>query len=90
MRLKYLSLKQKSAFSVVFLVLGLVFVLASNNAVARNVRTIMIVLGCAIILLGILLNVKLVRCPHCGEWIGRYAGTSFCNYCRQPLDWDKN
>ena len=88
MRLHYLSLKQKSAFSVVFLVLGLVFVLASNHAVASNVKAIMMGLGCAIILLGILLNVKLVRCPHCGEWIGRYAGTPVCNYCRQPLDWN--
>lgn len=27
-----------------------------------------------------------LRCPHCGEWLGKYPG-DYCKNCGEKLDW---
>ena len=28
-----------------------------------------------------------LRCPHCGEWLGKYPG-DYCKNCGEKLDWE--
>ena len=43
-------------------------------------------LGLAVIVVGTVLNIRLLRCPHCGSWLGRYPG-EYCRDCGKKIPW---
>ena len=46
------------------------------------------VIGLLIIAAGFLLGITLIKCPHCGTWLGKYPG-EYCKNCGEKIDWDK-
>ena len=45
-------------------------------------------LGLAAIMAGGVLNIWLLRCPHCGVWLGRYPG-EYCRACGTKIPWSE-
>ena len=48
----------------------------------------MVVSGLAGIAVGTVLHLKLLRCPACGAWLGRYPG-EYCRDCGKKIPWSQ-
>ena len=80
-----MTLKQKNWLCVGMMLTGAGgLVLASH---AQNAVRLLTALACLIVLGGLLLHMRLVRCPHCGTWVGKFPG-DYCKHCGEPLNWD--
>ena len=78
-----MSLAQKKLISIGFLLAALLAAIFAKGEVLDK-------LWIALVLLGLALNLILVRCPHCGCMLGRYSG-EFCVMCGEKIDWhEKN
>ena len=45
-------------------------------------------LGFAVMIVGAVLNFRLLRCPDCGAWLGRYPG-EHCRHCGAKIPWSE-
>ena len=81
-----MSLSKKQWIAVGVIAIGIVLVLVTNAASGDH--PVLTILGCFVIVAGLLLHVKLVRCPHCGEWVGKYPG-EYCKQCGKELSRDE-
>ena len=70
-----MSLKQKSWTAAAVIGIGIVLVFVTK------------VLGVLAILTGFILDIALVKCPHCGTWLGKYPG-DHCKNCGEKIDWN--
>jgi len=81
-----MTLHQKNWLCVGVIAVGIfLFLLASN---ALNARGALSVLAALVVFAGLLLHMKLVRCPHCGEWVGKHPG-EYCKHCGKALHWNE-
>ena len=80
------SLHKKQWLCVGVMAVGIFLVLLASAA--SNARQGLAVLGCVVSGAGLILQVRLVRCPHCGTWVGKYPG-EFCKNCGKELPWDE-
>lgn len=78
-----MSLKQKRTLSIVVMVIGIVPMMFGVGSGGE--RQILFWIGMAVFFVGIGINVLLVRCPHCGAWLGRYPGEN-CATCGKKIN----
>ena len=81
-----MSLKNRQWLCVGVMAVGIFLVFLASAAV--NARQGLSILGCLVIAAGLVLQIILVRCPHCGTWVGKYPG-EFCKNCGKALPWDE-
>ena len=81
-RLRRLSLHNRQWVVCAILIVTIVL------AVAGEVEKIGLlkVLGVAGIIVGLIADVRLLRCPHCDTWLGRYPG-KHCGNCGAEIRW---
>lgn len=78
-KLNEMNLNQKTYFVCAVFILGiLVLVFYDGNPVPAFI-------GCALTFAGVALDVKLIRCPLCGRWLGIYPRTP-CRWCKRDFD----
>ena len=78
-----MSLAQKKMVSMGFMVAALIAAIAIKGETLGK-------LWFVLIMIGLVLNVVWLRCPHCGMFLGKYSGVR-CNACGKEIDWhDKN
>lgn len=78
-----MSLAQKKMVSMGFMVAALIAAIAIKGETLGK-------LWFVLIMIGLILNVVWLRCPHCGMFLGKYSGVR-CNACGKEIDWhDKN
>ena len=78
-----MSLAQKKMVSMGFMVAALIAAITLKEAPFSK-------LWFVLIMIGLILNVAWLRCPHCGMFLGKYSGER-CNACGEKIDWhDKN
>ena len=82
-----MTLNKKQWLCVGVMAVGLFLALLSKSS-PGDTRVGLAILGCLTIGAGLVLEVLLVRCPHCNTWIGRYPG-EFCKNCGKELPWDE-
>ena len=81
-----MTLNQKQWLCAGIMLVGpLLFILAGC---AQNAVQILTALGCLCVMGGLLLQLKLIRCPYCDAWIGKGPG-EFCKHCGKELPWDE-
>jgi predicted RNA-binding Zn-ribbon protein involved in translation (DUF1610 family) len=79
------SANKKIAVVITFLMLGVVLcllagLLNSNSEILRF-------MGVPFILLGLVLEAALFRCPACGRWLGRsFRPGKYCPYCGEIIE----
>ena len=79
-----MTLRQKNYACIGMMMAGIpVFLLASY---VENAEKPLSILACLLVMGGLLLHMRLVRCRHCGTWIGKFPG-EYCRHCGKPLDW---
>ena len=44
--------------------------------------------GIFLIVVGLVMDVLLLRCPKCGTWLGKYPG-GYCSNCGTKIDWKR-
>lgn len=74
-----MSLRKRQILSALFIGVGLILAIFRWGTWLSN-------LGFALIVLGLILDVALVRCPKCGVWLGKYPG-EYCSACGEKLNW---
>ena len=74
-----MSLRQKQILSAIFIGAGLILAILRWGTWLEG-------LGFALVVLGLVLDVVLVRCPKCGVWLGKYPG-EYCSACGEKLNW---
>ena len=78
-----MSLAQKKMVSMGFMVAALIAAIVIKEGTLGK-------LWFVLIMIGLVLNVVWLRCPHCGMFLGKYSGVR-CNACGKEIDWhDKN
>lgn len=79
-------MNQKNWLCVGIMTAGvLLFMLAAG---ANNARQGISLLAALVVFAGLLLHMRLIRCPHCGEWVGKHPG-EHCKHCGKELPWDE-
>ena len=75
-----MSLAQKKMVSMGFLVAALLAAIFAKGEVLGK-------LWLVLVMIGLILNVVWLRCPHCGMFLGKYSGVR-CNACGKEIDWN--
>ncbi len=75
-----MSLKQKGRLEIAALGAGLLLAVFSGGGALQ-------VLGFLLMAAGFGLDFAWNRCPHCGEWLGRYPG-KHCKSCGEEIDYN--
>ncbi|SFQ06763.1 hypothetical protein SAMN05216343_12245 [Oscillibacter sp. PC13] len=78
-----MSLKQKQMVSVGIMVAGLFPMIL---CVLDGNRQQLMWLGMLVFFAGMALNFLLVRCPHCGKWLGQHP-SEYCRECGGKIDY---
>ena len=71
-----MSLRQKSWTVVTVIAVGIILLFFTD------------VIGLLVIAAGFLTGIILIKCPHCGVWLGKYPG-EYCKNCGEKINWDK-
>ena len=72
--------------SVLVMMMGVGIGLVCLAFLNHEVLFILIALaGIAVFITGVVLNIKMVRCPHCDSYLGRVAGPK-CPFCGEDLN----
>lgn len=79
-----MTLNQKQWLCIGMMAFGIFLLLLANAA--ENGKQILVITGCLCVMGGLVLHFKLVRCPHCKEWVGKHPG-EYCRHCGEKLDW---
>lgn len=74
-----MSLYQKDWIVIALLGAGLLLAVFSGGGFRS-------VLGGLLIFAGLISDVVLIRCPHCGVWLGRHPG-KYCKNCGAEIDY---
>lgn len=69
-----MSLRQKQWLSAGVIAVGIVLMLLTGGDELLGAA------GVLLVILGLVLNVVLVKCPSCGTWLGKYPG-EYCKNC---------
>lgn len=59
-------------------------ILLDEAALYPALYTALLIIGIILFLSGLVLNIRLVRCPHCDSHLGRVQGSK-CPYCGREL-----
>lgn len=80
------NMKARAWGCVGLMMLGVVFFMSSMAFINNDVMVfVMLLLGIASFLAGIILHYATVRCPHCGSHLGRLYGP-LCPFCGQDYN----
>ena len=79
-----MNLNQKMWLCIGVIAGGIVLAFLAGGA--DRGRQALMLLSCLVIAMGLLLEVRLLRCPHCDTWIGKHPG-EFCKNCGKALPW---
>ena len=79
-KMKEKTLNQRTYFVCGVFLAGIFVLLFYNGSPA------LAFVGCALVFAGVVLDVKLIRCPRCGRWLGIYPRTP-CRWCKQSFDY---
>lgn len=77
----HLTLRQKNYVTVAVFAAGLLLMLLCDESM------LFLLLGVAVGLGAVALNVAWWRCPHCGSSLGRSYG-EYCSHCGKVIDYD--
>ena len=78
-----MSLKQKQYVVIALLGTGIILVtMASIKDWGLGEG-----IGFLVLLFGFAADFVLLRCPHCGVWLGKYPG-EYCKSCGEKIDWN--
>ena len=77
-----MPMQKKQRIIIIVLAAGILLALWGASAG----RGWMMALGVGGIMAGLVLDVVLLRCPHCGAWLGRYPG-EYCRSCGGKIPW---
>lgn len=78
-----MSARKKQTIVIAFLVVGVVLALLGRLQDPEMGRFI----GVPFILLGLVLEAALFRCPACGRWLGRsFRPGKHCPYCGEIIE----
>ena len=76
-----LTLRQKIYVFLVLFTAGILMVILSGGGP-------LLLLGLALFLTGVVLEVDWYCCPSCGEYLGRSGFPKFCPHCGKEIDYD--
>ena len=77
-----MPMQKKQRIIIIVLAAGILLALWGASAG----RGLMTSLGVGGIMAGLVLDVVLLRCPHCGAWLSRYPG-EYCRSCGGKIPW---
>ncbi len=76
-----MSLDQKNWLIVAVLAAGIIFAIAGYRGILEG-------FGFFLLVVGLVLDIALIRCPKCGVWLGKYSG-DYCKNCGAKIEWKK-
>lgn len=85
-KLRKLSHHTHFTIRTIITVIGVILVLMAQ-ASSRNDMTAGVILGLALIIIGMIWHILFVRCPHCGNHLSlRRAIPRYCPWCGKRID----